>query len=231
MTTLDLAGIITRVCTDLKDKFADKGVETSKQDTLVSGTNIKTVNSISLLGSGNVAITEKNDTAFKIRRSNYCYKSSDSSGRYRLLLTSADGTTLVPINTSTSSSSTAAKTLNTRPIDPFGAIYYYNGGAISANSTLIPSSLWTQYDGVLIGYSYVVTLTSYGPVYLKCSPNADGSAVMLEIVTALPTSDDGFIYIYLGNAYSNSGVELAPSHPVYYHDGTGIRLWTGVTSA
>jgi hypothetical protein len=32
------------------------GLATSKQDTLVSGTNIKTVNSTSLLGSGNVAV-------------------------------------------------------------------------------------------------------------------------------------------------------------------------------
>lgn len=224
MTALDLAGIITRVCTDLKDKFADKGVETSKQDTLVSGTNIKTVNNVSLLGSGNVAIAE--NTAFRIRRNSSCYKSLDRSGRYRLLLTSADGTALVPINTSTSPSSTAAKTLNTRPIDPFGAIYYYDS-IVSANVSLTSKNLWTQYDGVIIGYSYVVTLTAYGSVYLKCSPNADGSAVMLEIVTALPTSDDGFIYIYLGNAYFNSAMELAPSHPIYYHDGTGIRLWTG----
>ena len=57
MATLDLAGIITRVCTDLKGKFADKGVETSKQDALVSGTNIKTVNGESLLGSGDIAIS------------------------------------------------------------------------------------------------------------------------------------------------------------------------------
>lgn len=208
----------------MKDKFADKGVETSKQDTLVSGTNIKTVNNVSLLGSGNVAIAE--NTAFRIRRNSSCYKSLDRSGRYRLLLTSADGTALVPINTSTSPSSTAAKTLNTRPIDPFGAIYYYDS-IVSANVSLTSKNLWTQYDGVIIGYSYVVTLTAYGSVYLKCSPNADGSAVMLEIVTALPTSDDGFIYIYLGNAYFNSAMELAPSHPIYYHDGTGIRLWTG----
>ena len=34
------------------------GLATSKQDTLVSGTNIKTVNSTSLLGSGNVAVQE-----------------------------------------------------------------------------------------------------------------------------------------------------------------------------
>ena len=57
MATLDLAGIITRICTDLRAKFADKSVETSKQDMLVSGTNIKTINNESLLGSGDLTIS------------------------------------------------------------------------------------------------------------------------------------------------------------------------------
>lgn len=56
MADLDLAGIITRVCTDLKEKFASKSVETSKQDKLVSGTNIKTINGDSILGSGDLTI-------------------------------------------------------------------------------------------------------------------------------------------------------------------------------
>jgi len=34
------------------------GLATSKQDTLVSGTNIKTINSTSLLGSGNIDTTQ-----------------------------------------------------------------------------------------------------------------------------------------------------------------------------
>lgn len=54
MATLNLAGIITRVCTDLKEKFASKKELAAKQDTLVSGTSIKTVNNNSLLGSGNI---------------------------------------------------------------------------------------------------------------------------------------------------------------------------------
>lgn len=116
MADLDLAGIITRVCTDLKSKFSKVSVttsltdgtesativvdgrkhvlyapsvpsasttkpymdgtasygsgmayaranhvhptDTSRQETLVSGTNIKTVNGSSLLGSGNISTAE-----------------------------------------------------------------------------------------------------------------------------------------------------------------------------
>jgi hypothetical protein len=52
---------------------------------------------------------------------------------------------------------------------------------------------------------------------------------MKDIVQALPSTADGFIYIYLGIAYSATAMELRFYHPVYYHDGTGIRAWTGYT--
>lgn len=53
MGFLDASGV-TRLVTDLKDIFAKKSEVNAKQDTLVSGTNIKTINSESLLGSGNI---------------------------------------------------------------------------------------------------------------------------------------------------------------------------------
>lgn len=225
MATLDLAGIITRVCTDLKEKFASKTELAAKQDKLVSGTNIKTINNNSLVGSGNVTISTANSIGYQLRTNNARMDASDSCGSYRIWFLSADGTKMVPINTSTSSSSTAAKTLNTRPIDPFGRIIYYDMSGY-ANMALSASNQWDQYP-ITIGYSYVKTLTNKLPVYLKCTPQSDGSAVMADIVQALPSTNDGYIYIFLGVAYSTTSMELQMHHPVYYHDGTGIRLWTG----
>lgn len=223
MATLDLAGIITRVCTDLKEKFADKNVETRKQDKLVSGTNIKTINNDSLLGSGNLSIP----IGYELRTNNISMTASDSCGSSRIWFTSADGTKMVPINTSTSASSSTTKTLNTRPIDPFGRIIYYSYAGY-ANSSLSTSVQWDQY-AIAIGFSYVKTLTNRLPVYLKCTPQSDGSAVMADIVQALPSTNDGYIYIFLGVAHSSGLMELQMHHPVYYHDGTGIKLWTGNT--
>lgn len=42
----------------------------SKQDTLVSGTNIKTVNNTSLLGSGNIVISGSGLSQAQVRRLN-----------------------------------------------------------------------------------------------------------------------------------------------------------------
>ena len=52
-------------------------------------------------------------------------------------------------------------------------------------------------------------------VYLRCTPQADGSAIMQDIVQALPTTKDGKIYIHLGTAYSATAMELTIEHPVY----------------
>ena len=168
-----------------------------------------------------------NTIGYQLRTNSGNLVASDTGHKYRLWLTSADGKKWVPINTSTSDNATTSRTLNTRSIDPFGAIVYNStNGTVSSGTRPAATTLWQQYT-LTIGYSYVKTLTAWNPVFLKCSPNTDGSAVMKDIVQSLPSSNDGFIYIFLGTAYSATAIELNVNHPVYYYDGTGIRLWTG----
>lgn len=168
-----------------------------------------------------------NTIGYQLRTNSSNLVAADTGYRYRIWLTSADGSKWVPINTSTSTDATTARTLNTRAIDPFGAIVYRaTNGTCNANAGLGATGIWKQYT-LTIGYSYVKTLTYPAPVYLKCTPQTDGSAVMADIVQALPSSNDGKIYIFLGVAYSATAMELHSEHPVYWHDGTGVRLWTG----
>ena len=157
--------------------------------------------------------------------------------RYRLLFTSADGTHYVPANTSSSTNATSSRTVNQTPIDPFGHIVYYGTtAAVEANARPSASALWIIYT-LSLGYSFnktgaALTLDDWAPVYLKCAPQANGSAIIDEdtpYVQALPTTADGKIYIFLGVAYNATSIELLNNHPVYYHDGTGIRIWTGKT--
>ena len=156
--------------------------------------------------------------------------------RYRLLFTSANGQNLVPANTSSSSSATSSKTVNQTKIDPFGVIFYYSyTTAVSASSSPSASYLWMQYSGIALGYSFnrtgeALTMTARDPVYLKCAPQSDGSAIIdadNPIVQALPTTADGKIYIFLGYAESATALTLYYWHPVYYHDGTKIAIWSG----
>ena len=171
--------------------------------------------------------SNSNTIGYQLRTNSGNRPMSDAAYRYRLYFTSADGSKWVPANTSTSTDATTARTLNTRAIDPFGPIVYNStNGTTSSGGRPAVATLWQQYT-LTIGYSYVKTLTAWDSVWLKCTPQSDGSAVMADIVQALPSSKDGYIYILLGMAYSTTAMELRVEHPVYWHDGTGIRLWTG----
>ena len=158
---------------------------------------------------------------------------------YKLYFTSADGTKWVPASSDTHSNATTARPVNQEPIDPFGTIAYTSASTNYTTSTNIaPSSLWTHYSFTL-GYSFNRTgsawsLTVGSPVYVKCAPQTDGSAIMdadTPIVQTLPNTADDKIYIFLGVASTATKVEMTTNHPVYYHDGTGIRIWTGGASS
>lgn len=171
-----------------------------------------------------------NTIGYQLRTNSSRWVMAERVYRYRLLFASADGTKLVPANNGTSTSATSAKTPSTLPIDPFGPIIYYGTTtSVAAGSMPGAAYMWTQYVAT-IGYSFTpVAMTAWLPVYLKCRPQADGSAVIdptTPYTQTLPASADGYIYIYLGQAVSATTFELVPQHPVYYYR-DGIRLWTG----
>lgn len=176
-----------------------------------------------------------NTIGYQIRTNSLSLPMANVTYRYRILFTSADGTKFVPANASSSTNATASRSVCQTPIDPFGRIVYYGTTAsVAAGSRPAAANLWQQYT-CTFGYSFnrtgaALTLTPWAPIYIKCAPQADGSAIMdstTPYVQALPTSNDGNIYIFIGIAYSATSVEITLEHPVYWHDGTGIRRWTG----
>ena len=172
-----------------------------------------------------------NSTAQQLRTYTWSLPASAKFYRYRLLFTSADGTQLVPANTSTSTNATASRAVNQTKIDPFGKIMYYSY-TTAINSGSRPSASYLYYMNTLtLGYSFnrtgaALTLTSYRPIYIKCAPQTDGSAIIdadTPYVQALPSTEDGKIYIMLGIAYSATAVELVPEHPVYCYKNGAIK--------
>ena len=173
-----------------------------------------------------------NTIGYQLRTNSALRPAADKGYKYRIWFTSVDGLTWVPANLSSSTSATASKTPNTRAIDPFGEIIYCStNGTTNAGDNLSATACWEQYI-LALGYSYnttgaALTLINPAPVYLKCIPQTAGGVKVDGYVQALPNSADGKVYLFLGMAYSATNIELFTVHPVYYHDGTGIRLWTG----
>lgn len=160
--------------------------------------------------------------------------------RYRLLFTSDDCQSLIPANTSSSTNATAARAVNQAKINPSAPIYYYSStSAVEAGVSPGASYMWLQYSGIVLGYSFnrtgsALTMTAKDPVFLKCAPQADGSAIMdadTPIVQALPSTEDGNIYIYLGIAESATAITLYYWHPIYWYKDGAIRQWTNASES
>lgn len=174
-----------------------------------------------------------NTIGYQLRTNSQSLPMSSITYRYRLLFTSADGEHYVPANNSSSTNATTSRTVCQDKIDPFGAIYYYGTTAsVAADARPAAASLWQEYT-LALGYSFAkgsaLTMTSWKPVYLKCAPQSDGSAIIdstTPYVQDLPTTADGKIYIFLGIAYSATNIELTMNHPVYEFKGGMIRPYT-----
>ena len=186
--------------------------------------------------------SNSNSIGYQIRSNSISLPMSDVVYRYRLFFTSADGTMYVPSNTSTSKNATELRNVNQRPIDPFGEIVYYGTTAkVDAGDRPSVAYLWRQY-AITLGYAFNRTgqelaLASWKPIYLKCAPQSDGSAIIdatTPYVQSLPTYEDGKIYIYLGVAYGTEAttqtIELMYDHPIYYFKDGCIRQWTNCSA-
>ena len=183
--------------------------------------------------------TNTNTIGYQLRTNVSTKPMKDITYRYRLLFTSADGLGWVPANTSTSTNATAKRNVNQTPIDPFGEIVYYQTtAAVAVGEKPAEAYLWQQYSFAL-GYSFnrtgaALALTVDAPVYVKCAPQSDGSAIIdadTPYVQALPTAEDGKIYIYLGMAVAAATVEMTMKHPVYYFKDGAMRLWTNAPAS
>lgn len=110
---------------------------------------------------------------------------------------------------------------------------YGTTASVAAGSSPSAAYLWQEYT-LTLGYAFnrtgaALVLPYPKPIYIKCAPQASGGAIIdadEPYVFALPSTNDGKIYIYLGRTYSATSIEMTMKHPVYYHDGTRIRLYT-----
>lgn len=179
--------------------------------------------------------SNSNTIGYQLRTNSTLRPAADKGYRYRLWFTSLDGHKWVPANTSSSTNATAKRNPNTRVIDPFGEIIYYStNGTTEANANLTATTCWQQY-AISLGYSFnntgaALTLTNPAPVYVKCSPQSGGGVKMIDYTQTLPSTADGYVYLFLGMAYSATAIELFPNHPCYEYKDGAIRLWTNAAA-
>lgn len=173
--------------------------------------------------------TNTNTLAYQVRKNNGNYNTAAPVGRYQVMLTKGSNLLLpfVPNSASTTAPSQASE-ITTESFNPFGPIYYYASTTSLASNTAITSSFLFTQSAFNLTYSYNLSLTAKGAVYIAATPTANGYAVLASppLTKTLPTSADGKIYIYLGQAYSTTNIEMSPTHPIYYYRAGSLRVWT-----
>lgn len=142
------------------------------------------------------------------------------------------------------SSTSTSKTFTTESFDPFGGIYYYRESKrIDANATLGSATLFMQNGLIDARREFNVTNTTNADknfiaereIYLVVDLQSDGTVKLATegnfLVNpwsqTLPVTNDGHLYILLGVAYDKYRYELLMNHPIYYHDGAMLRMYSG----
>lgn len=135
-------GAISSMQTDLSGK-ADASALANKQDKLISGTNVKTINGQSILGSGNIPIAGGGSS----------YDDTELRGRVTAAEAEIDALQLLVTETQLSSTISATATAATEYALTFNNTY----SAIPVVSSLVYNSSPTRYFGlvslILTGYN------------------------------------------------------------------------------
>lgn len=180
---------------------------------------------------------DRNDVNYQNREYYGSRITNSALYRYMLCLTKFNGS-LVPIN-SVNNSIATNKTLTTDSFDPFGEIFIWSSTTTyTAGANVGDGALYRQmtqdlrYSFNCGGYDSTGTLVGRLPLYLVAVPQSDGTAVLHSnpLSQALPNTEDGLIYIYLGTVYPDTypyRINLSLNHPIYYYKDQAARLWIG----
>ena len=152
--------------------------------------------------------------------------------RYQMLFHVNDDI-LTPLNNSNNVTAETKTMLTSMEFDPFNEIYFYSSTTNVADGGNIGGGAcyWHQ-SAMDLRYTFNIDndyLTAHKNVYLKCSKQSNGKfriASASPLTQALPTTNDGYHYIHLGRATSGYQMTLYRKHPIYYHDGTSVRIYT-----
>lgn len=104
----------------------------------------------------------------------------------------------------------------------------YAAGAINANATGTNNYICIPFT---VTTTQSLTLTAYKPVFIKGTiVGTKFTPVSTTPLTqTIPTTEDGYQYILLGNAYSTTAMYLLPEHPIFEYCANGFHLYDPLT--
>lgn len=171
------------------------------------------------------------------------FYAKDRLTRYQICGLDVDGR-VVPLTPLASGSydTGTTKTCTTVPLNPYKFYYYTTTSVVSAGAIIGANTLYEAMPITSVRYTFNSDLSTYKNIYLCGTMNANGLFVLKNNSTtswyvqvpkntgSLNLSDyftAGYYYIRLGATYSSANYfQLAPTHELYYYDGTSLLPYT-----
>ena len=174
-----------------------------------------------------------NDTGYYLRRLYSCIKAgANKVFPYTFIMQLPDGRWESIV---TSSSTGTSKTCNTHGFLPGQVLLMYANATYNENAVLDTYRLWNQYGIIDHRYSFNTAnnstngTTANKPIYLVGI--ITNGLFYLDTTKwwaqDLPTTADGKVYIYLGDAYDYYRIQFNAERPIYHYVNGQIRQYGG----
>lgn len=103
--------------------------------------------------------------------------------------------------------------------NPAEMFYYSYSSNVAVGATMASNYMFSAYNALDFRYNSNcgTTLIPNHPIYLIFEHKTDGLYYLKTgawWTQTLPTTDDGYVYVYVGHAYSTNYYNFAPSHPM-----------------
>ena len=157
------------------------------------------------------------------------FKLKNPIAGYQVFITNNENKLVPMVSGASGTSSTGtSKTMNTESFNPFGLIAYTSSSSYRAADALCSSSTYVSYSSFDLRYAFNCgsTLTANSPLYIVAAMQSDGQAKLTSpyYSQTLPSSADGKIYIYLGQAVSTTNITMQQIHPVFEYIDGGLKV-------
>lgn len=147
---------------------------------------------------------------------------------YKLLMQGPDGK-FYPLTLETGTATTKTVSLQEFVMGS-PVLHYATTATVAAGAAL--SNVYSEIPLTVLNYTANQgTWVAYLPIYLRGTVLSNGNFKLDNtsytgfMTQTLPTTDDGFVYMLLGQMYSTTGLRLFQYHPIYQYKNGKIRLY------
>lgn len=180
------------------------------------------------------AYYDTNDSAYYLRRTQTNILAGPNKiFPYTIIMQVADGRWESIV---TSSSTGTSKARNTHGFRLGQILFMYANATYNENVRVANNNIWDQHSAANDHrYSFNTAnnatsgTTANKPIYIVGALNATDGLFYLDATwwtQTLPSTDDGKLYIYIGDAYDYYRFDYAVNHPIYWFKNGAIRLFT-----